>query len=108
MTSILGTQSIQHPNGTSAMTVAADGLVSFGNVKSGNTPCFSATFSSPLNSPSCKIDLVLTQMVTKLHNIYVYIYTYGGCVIQYLNNHHIIMIYLKFKFWILLGGRIGL
>ena len=24
-------------------------------------------------------------MVTKLHNIYVYIYTYGGCVIQYLN-----------------------
>ena len=52
MTSILGTQSIQHPNGTSAMTVAADGLVSFGNVKSGNTPCFSATFSSPLNSQS--------------------------------------------------------
>ena len=52
MTSILGTQSIQHPNGTSAMTVASDGLVSFGNVKSGNTPCFSATFSSPLNSQS--------------------------------------------------------
>ena len=52
MTSILGTQSIQHPNGTSAMTVGADGLVSFGNVKSGNTPCFSATFSSPLNSQS--------------------------------------------------------
>ena len=52
MTSILGTQSIQHPNGTSAMTVAADGLVSFGNVKSGNTPCFLAIFSSPLNSQS--------------------------------------------------------
>ena len=52
MTSILGTESIQHPNGTSAMTVAADGLVSFGNVKSGNTPCFLAIFSSPLNSQS--------------------------------------------------------
>tara|TARA_Y100001958_G_C21056204_1_gene420612 strand:+ start:25 stop:576 length:552 start_codon:yes stop_codon:yes gene_type:complete len=55
MTSILGTESIQHPNGTAAMTVAADGLVSFGNVKSGNTPCFSATFSSPLNNISNNI-----------------------------------------------------
>ena len=57
MTSILGTQSIQHPNGTAAMTVAADGLVSFGNVKSGNTPCFQATFSSPLNSNSNNVDI---------------------------------------------------
>ena len=46
MTSILGTESIQHPNGTSAITVANDGLVSFGNVKSGNTPCFYATAST--------------------------------------------------------------
>ena len=52
MTSILGTESIQHPNGTSAMTVAADGLVSFGNVKSGNTPCFSATIGTGLTNQS--------------------------------------------------------
>ena len=31
MTSILGTQSIQHPNGTNSMTIADDGGVSIAN-----------------------------------------------------------------------------
>jgi hypothetical protein len=52
MSSTIGVQNIAHTNGTVAATVSSSGVVGFTNAPTGigNTPCFSATFSSPLNS----------------------------------------------------------
>jgi len=51
--STLNVTNIKAADGTSGLSIAnSTGIVSFGNAVSGNTPCFSATFSSPLNSQS--------------------------------------------------------
>ena len=52
MSSTIGVQNIAHTNGTNAMTVSSGGVVGFTNAPTGigNTPCFSSTFSSPLNT----------------------------------------------------------
>jgi len=52
MSSKIGVQNIAHTNGTNAMTVSSGGVVAFTNAPTGigNTPCFSSTFSSPLNT----------------------------------------------------------
>ena len=51
--STLNVTNIKAADGTTGLSIAnSTGIVSFGNAVSGNTPCFSATFSSPLNTQS--------------------------------------------------------
>ena len=53
---------------------------------------------------SCRIENRNCYKMTQ----YIYIHIDEDCATQYLNDHPIIMIYLKFQFRFLLGGRIGL
>ena len=59
MTSILGTQSIQHPNGTNAMTIGSGGVVN-----TPNRPCFHVTKSADQTLTDATDTVVTFEEVT--------------------------------------------
>ena len=65
--STLNVTNIKAADGTTGLSIAnSTGIVSFGNAVSGNTPCFSATFSSPLNTQSNNVAVKVSKFISPL------------------------------------------